>query len=76
MINLRRSVQKLANMIGPTSLNVAFWSVPSEESACAKATGVDRWGTGGGGRVPPLFSVGGQHRNPPPFFSSEQLRGI
>ena len=30
-------------------------------------------GGGTGGRVPPLFSMGEQHRNcPPPFFSSEK----
>ena len=34
-------------------------------------------GTGGGCVPPPLFRVGGQHRNcPPPLFSSEKLRGI
>ena len=30
-------------------------------------TGVDRWGTGGDA-FPPLFRVGGQHRNCPPHF--------
>ena len=36
-----------------------------------QSTGVDRWGTGG--RVPPFFRVGGQHRNcPPPHFSFQK----
>ena len=34
-------------------------------------TGVDRWGTGGDAS-PPLFRVGGQHRNCPPHFSVQK----
>ena len=35
-------------------------------------TGVDRWGTGGTRPPPPLFRVGGQHRNCPPHFSVQK----
>ena len=40
----------------------AIYNGTPEYLAALLCTGVDRWGTGGGTR-PPLFSVGGQHRN-------------
>ena len=36
-------------------------------------TGVDQWGTGGD--APPLFRVGGQHRNCPPTFQFRKMAG-
>ena len=45
-------------------------------SVCV-CTGVDRWGTGGGGTRPPHFSGWGTaYELSPPPFSSEKLRGI
>ena len=45
----------------------------------ATTGGVDRWGTGGGTRVPPPTFQGGEDSIgivPPPLFSSEKFRGI
>ena len=49
-------------------------SIVGEVGHLQPSTGADRLGTREG-RVPPLFSVEGQHRNCPPIFQFRKIAG-
>ena len=70
----RRTLQLVSRVTVDTlaseTLSVTLRNARTSCTTRVVVTGVDRWGTGGGGTRPPTFQGGGQHTNcPSPHFS-------